>query len=746
MFAENDALSEFFGEVKQESSHKRRRPTEQPQRAKSSFGPQPQPPADGLVTSAKLVLKQEEELQVLKQDHSLILFMKAGTDSVLNLLYCTATLYRKKQAETPTWGEQFQPPRTVLALALFRELASRMEQVWADKEKLKEVQSMGWLDANHHWKYQQWNPALRCLQEDKDRKPPPNEEMRQTVEQLYASLKGPVVTRFHCTRKLTETMESQATFYLDLSSRGSGQQAWDLMMKLQGSCVLQLIGVAYKNYASTGPAGREDPGTRGAAMRRATTLVLGNESNHCCMNSWVQAMLWAIELDAEARLPQMGRCAQFFRHLCGLTGCGQRSLAKDMMWRPLIRGWRDINRQHDVVEFAAYMFDRHGVTLVQGEWEARTGIPMVGQPGDVGQCTQPLLLHLPNLPPGLAALQVQSLVDQWHAQEAIHAFTAAPSVLIIQLGRFSSEDGRVRKVHTSVLVDEEPLSSEHGLLGGRPLMLEVSGSEEMRRWFAGHAPRGLTDDLSSQLCPRRLQCTLRSCKKQEKVKNPIANTLYPGSQLLAKLVLSCPELVAEKRVLEIGAGYHGIPSMAAVLAEAHTVVATDVDPAALHQLRLNLADVMKGRGIDAKDFDDFEALALDGLGPKVSVLRLDWCALPTSAPSFQVVLASEIIHELWMGQAVLDAVSRFLEPGGFAIIVNAASYHRFGAEEFQLLLATEYNVHEKQTTLPEGFSSRRFQVSCEAVGDVDTEDLAYDCYVLQIGSVQTSCGKDVVLG
>ena len=51
-----------------------------------------------------------------------------------------------------------------------------------------------------------------------------------------------------------------------------------------------------------------------------------------------------------------------------------------------------------------------------------------------------------------------------------------------------------------------------------------------------------------------------------------------------------------------------------------------------------------------------------------------------------------------------------------------------------------------QSTLISGFSSRRFQVSCEAVGDVDTEDLAYDCYVLQIGSVQTSCGKDVVLG
>ena len=71
-----------------------------------------------------------------------------------------------------------------------------------------------------------------------------------------------------------------------------------------------------------------------------------------------------------------------------------------------------------------------------------------------------------------------------------------------------------------------------------------------------------------------------------------------------------------------------------------------------------------------------------------------------AAVLLEVVLASEIIHapglqprsrssffkrrpckikELWMGQAVLDAVSRFLEPGGFAIIVNAASYHRASA-------------------------------------------------------------------
>ncbi|CAE7361075.1 CARNS1 [Symbiodinium necroappetens] len=62
------------------------------------------------------------------------------------------------------------------------------------------------------------------------------------------------------------------------------------------------------------------------------------------------------------------------------------------------------------------------------------------------------------------------------------------------------------------------------------------------------------------------------------------------------------------------------------------------------------------------------------------------------------------------------------------------------------LLAKEQNVPDKTSTLRGGFSSKRFQVSSEAVGDVDTEDLAYDCYVLQIGSAQTSLGRDVDFG
>ena len=87
---------------------------------------------------------------------------------------------------------------------------------------------------------------LKHLQEDKTRTPLTTAEIKLMLEKLYTAIRTDVVTRFSCTRKLTETMETQATFYFDLSCRNQGQAAWDTMIQLQGNCVLQLIGLAYK--------------------------------------------------------------------------------------------------------------------------------------------------------------------------------------------------------------------------------------------------------------------------------------------------------------------------------------------------------------------------------------------------------------------------------------------------------------------------------------------------------------------
>ncbi|CAE7374534.1 unnamed protein product [Symbiodinium sp. CCMP2592] len=196
MFAD-PAMNEFFGEVLQEPTTKRRRPEENKEHRQCG-----------------------RRIQVLKQDHSFMLLMRPGKDTALTFLYQTATLYKKKQEESPTWGAEFQPLRVVLSLALFRELANRIAAVEADETKTKEAVDLGWMTKDLQWKFQAWNPQLKHLQEDTSRAPLPTVELKRMLE--------------------------KASFYFDLSCRNRGQEAWEVMSQLQGCCALQLIGLAYK--------------------------------------------------------------------------------------------------------------------------------------------------------------------------------------------------------------------------------------------------------------------------------------------------------------------------------------------------------------------------------------------------------------------------------------------------------------------------------------------------------------------
>ncbi|CAE7208423.1 unnamed protein product [Symbiodinium sp. CCMP2592] len=215
MFEDPD-MNEFFGEVKQEPTAKRRRPEETS--GKSQLQAAGGRKDELVITLARLAIKQEEELQVLKQDHSFMLFMRPGKDSILHYLFQTAGVSHLG-----------------------------IEMVEKDEAKRKEAVDMGWVTTEMKWKFQVWNPQLKCLQEDRERPPMSTQDIKALLERLYAAIKCDIVTRFSCTRRLTETMESQASFYFDLSSRGKGQEAWEIMHTLQGSCVLQLIGLGRHN-------------------------------------------------------------------------------------------------------------------------------------------------------------------------------------------------------------------------------------------------------------------------------------------------------------------------------------------------------------------------------------------------------------------------------------------------------------------------------------------------------------------
>jgi len=77
---------------------------------------------------------------------------------------------------------------------------------------------------------------------------------------------------------------------------------------------------------------------------------------------------------------------------------------------------------------------------------------------------------------------------------------------------------------------------------------------------------------------------------------PFWAAAWPGGQALARYVLDHPEVVAGRRVLDLGAG-SGLVAVAALLAGADGAVASDVDPYSRASIPLN-ADVNGVRGIE----------------------------------------------------------------------------------------------------------------------------------------------------
>ncbi|CAE7559249.1 unnamed protein product, partial [Symbiodinium sp. KB8] len=241
---EPDELEEFFGTVGPPVAHNKRRRSVDHQQMMQPRSSRSHSHNDDLVfTLAKVVVRQEEELKILKQDHSIVMWMKPGEASILHHLYQVAKAYKQKLQENPMWSPDRKTPRTVLAIAVFRELADRLNKVLNSEELLEKASDMGWRDANQGWPFQRWNPTLKCLEKDPHRAPLSDQTIQQTLVALQQSLDADTVTRFACTRKLTETMQGMATFLMDIAVRSpAAQESWNNILSLQSNTVLQLIG------------------------------------------------------------------------------------------------------------------------------------------------------------------------------------------------------------------------------------------------------------------------------------------------------------------------------------------------------------------------------------------------------------------------------------------------------------------------------------------------------------------------
>lgn len=146
---------------------------------------------------------------------------------------------------------------------------------------------------------------------------------------------------------------------------------------------------------------------------------------------------------------------------------------------------------------------------------------------------------------------------------------------------------------------------------------------------------------------------------------PMFGAMWPAARALAEKV-SGAELRGAS-TLELGCGL-ALPSLVAAHGGAHAV-ATDQHPATAALLARNASR----NGLD------------------VRYVSFDWRGdAPLAEASFSVVMASDVLYAATMGPLLLDAIERFLAPGGQAWVADPG---RPWLEDFErLAVARGYRV------------------------------------------------------
>ena len=159
---------------------------------------------------------------------------------------------------------------------------------------------------------------------------------------------------------------------------------------------------------------------------------LHNPGNHCYAIAFLYALDAAVQfVGLHAQMPNV------FQRLQGQ----QRGRAFGLLGFTTL-GWQAPERQHDTCEFIDFVHSRLLPRSLQGVWQGRRQVPE--QPI---ACTEPSPLSkcIGLLAPPKHSPNIQDLVNHWSAQEHRQAMVQPMPWLFLQLPRFHSRKGRIRK-------------------------------------------------------------------------------------------------------------------------------------------------------------------------------------------------------------------------------------------------------------------------------------------------------------
>jgi predicted nicotinamide N-methyase len=138
---------------------------------------------------------------------------------------------------------------------------------------------------------------------------------------------------------------------------------------------------------------------------------------------------------------------------------------------------------------------------------------------------------------------------------------------------------------------------------------------------------------------------------------------WPGGQAIARVLLDHPELVAGKRVLDMGAG-SGLGAIAASMAGARSVVAADIDPLAATVCARNAA------------LNQVE----------IAVRQDDLLGAP---PACDVLLIGDLVYEPDLLQRVGALVDDAAAAGALVLYGDRTTARRPARRDFKLIYETE---------------------------------------------------------
>ena len=211
----------------------------------------------------------------------------------------------------------------------------------------------------------------------------------------------------------------------------------------------QLLYPPHCGHAATGQAwsfapgehGRPlDPGAlarlRSAGRQNIILLQLQNPSNYCYANSTVLATAWTIAHTLEVHSIAFAD-TRFMRFLIWLTAQTRPvTLWHTLQWQAITCNWSRPGQQHDASEFLQSLTQEVFQAGKVGTWESRLQVDSHTsvQATDRGT-TWPLPLSAALNPD--ADSSIQNLIDAWSAQARPHALSSLPSVLALQIARFT---------------------------------------------------------------------------------------------------------------------------------------------------------------------------------------------------------------------------------------------------------------------------------------------------------------------